>query len=234
MNAPTFAQITELNYKIYSTRLNKEVNVNVIVEDMKNYNVLFFGEEHNDSVAHFLEFKIFETLHQSFSNHTTLSMEMFDRDVQTVMNEYLQGSIREKNFTKDARAWSNYRDYKPMVEFAKSNKLDVVCANSPTRYTNLAGRKGQQALVTLSKEAKKYFAPLPYDTVLRKINRFNKTRCTHFDRHHKSKIATDHAKRFQFNHGSITLGCNYGLFYIQIPKTTQGQKSLTYQWKISQ
>ena len=60
MNAPTYAQITELNYKIYSTRLNKEVNVNVIVEDMKKYNVLFFGEEHNDSVAHFLEFKIFE------------------------------------------------------------------------------------------------------------------------------------------------------------------------------
>ena len=164
MTIPSFAQITEANYKIYSIRLNKEVNLNDIVEDMKNYNVLFFGEEHNDSVAHFLEHKIFETLHQSFSNNTTLSMEMFDRDVQTVMNEYLQGSIREKNFTKDARTWSNYRDYKPMVEFAKSNKLDVICANSPTRYTNLAGRKGQKALMALSSDSKKYFAPLPYDT----------------------------------------------------------------------
>lgn len=103
MNIPTFAQITEANYKIYSTKLNKEINLNDIVEEMKNYNVLFFGEEHNDSVAHFLEHKIFEKLHQSFSNNTTLSMEMFDRDVQTVMNEYLQISIREKNFTKDAR-----------------------------------------------------------------------------------------------------------------------------------
>ena len=51
-----------------------------------------------------------------------------------------------------------------MVELAKKHKLDVVCANAPRRYTNLAGRKGQQALMELPKETKKYFAPLPYDT----------------------------------------------------------------------
>jgi uncharacterized iron-regulated protein len=80
------------------------------------------------------------------------------------MNEYLAGSIREKHFTKDARAWSNYRDYKPMVEFAKKNSLSVVCANAPSRYTNLAGRKGQKALAELPAASKNYFAPLPYDT----------------------------------------------------------------------
>lgn len=91
-------------------------------------------------------------------------MEMFDRDVQTVMDEYLYDGIREKSFLKDARTWSNYRDYKPMVEFAKKNKLDIICANAPTRYTNLAGRMGQQALENLSPASKRFFAPLPYDT----------------------------------------------------------------------
>jgi Haem-binding uptake, Tiki superfamily, ChaN len=51
-----------------------------------------------------------------------------------------------------------------MVEFAKSNKLNIICANAPSRYTNLAGRKGQKVLMELSDESKKYFAPLPYDT----------------------------------------------------------------------
>lgn len=157
-------QVTEKNYKIYSVKSGKEVTLNDIAEDMKNYDVLFFGEEHNDSVAHYLENKIFEMLYQKFTNNITLSMEMFDRDVQTVMDEYLKGYIREKNFTKDARAWSNYKDYKPMVEFAKKNKLDIICANSPSRYTNLAGRKGQKILMELSYESKQYFAPLPYDT----------------------------------------------------------------------
>ena len=159
-----FGQVTEKNYKIYSVKTDKEVTLNDIAEDMKNYDVLFFGEEHNDSVAHYLENKMFEMLYQKFTNNITLSMEMFDRDVQTVMNEYLKGYIREKNFTKDARAVSNYKDYKPMVEFAKNNKLDIICANAPTRYTNLANRKGQKALMELPDESKKYFAPLPYDT----------------------------------------------------------------------
>ena len=159
-----FAQVTENNYKIYSVKSGKEVTLNDIAEDMKNNDVLFFGEEHNDSVAHYLENKMFEMLYQKFTNNITLSMEMFDRDVQTVMNEYLKGGIREKNFTKDARIWSNYKDYKPLVEFAKNNKLDIICANAPSRYTNLANRKGQKALMELSDESKKYFAPLPYDT----------------------------------------------------------------------
>ncbi len=157
-------QVTEKNYKVYSVKLNKEVPLVTIIDDMKNYDVLFYGEEHNDSVTHFLEKTIFEMLYKSYSTSATLSLEMFDRDVQVVMNEYLKFGIREKNFNKDARVWSNYRDYKPMVEFAKNNKLDVVCANAPSRYTNLVGRKGQKALMELTEESKKFFAPLPYDT----------------------------------------------------------------------
>src|SRR5690606_24593464 len=117
-----------------------------------------------DSVVHFLQERLFELLHQSYGSKTALSLEMFDRDVQLVMNEYLSGAIREKHFNKDARIWSNYRNYKPMVEYAKKNKLEVVCANAASRYTNLAGREGQKALSALSKESHKNFAPIPYDT----------------------------------------------------------------------
>jgi uncharacterized iron-regulated protein len=157
-------KLSEKNYRVYSAKLQKEVELSTIADDMKNYDVLFLGEEHNDSVTHYLESKMLELLFAKYSSSVALSMEMFDRDVQPVMNEYLKGFIREKNFNKDARTWSNYRDYKPMVEFAKANKLDVICANSPSRYTNLAGRKGQKALMELPDESKKYFAPLPYDT----------------------------------------------------------------------
>jgi uncharacterized iron-regulated protein len=160
----SFGQLSEKNYKIYSVKAGKEVTLNDIAEDMKTAQVLFYGEEHNDSVTHYLENKMLVTLHQMFGATIALSMEMFDRDVQPVMNEYLNGDIREKYFIKDAKVWSNYKDYKPMVEFAKANKLDVVCANAPSRYTNIAGRKGEQGLMSLSPESKKFFAPLPYDT----------------------------------------------------------------------
>ena len=157
-------KLSDAHYRVYSVRLGKEVSLKDIVSDMENYDVLMFGEEHNDSVTHYLESSVFELLHLKFGSDLALSLEMFDRDVQNVMDEYLQGFIREKNFKKDARVWNNYRDYRPMVEFARQKQLDVVCANAPSRYTNLAGRKGQRALDLLPDESKEYFAPLPFDT----------------------------------------------------------------------
>jgi uncharacterized iron-regulated protein len=161
----TFAQdkLSESNYRVFSVARNKEVTLKEIVKDMRDRDVLLFGEEHNDSVTHYLERTVLELLHAKYTD-VALSMEMFDRDVQPVMDEYLHGFIREKHFLKDAKVWSNYKDYRPMVEFAKENGMDVICANAPTRYTNLAGRKGQGALVSLPEESKEFFAPLPYDT----------------------------------------------------------------------
>ncbi len=160
----TAQSLTEKNYRIYSVKLEKEVSLSAIISEMNNYDILFYGEQHNDSVTHFLEKTIFEMLYAQYNSHVSLSMEMFERDVQPVMNEYLNGFIREKNFKKDARVWSNYGDYRPMIEFAKEKKLDVICANAASRYTNLAGRKGELELMKLPAASKLFFAPLPYDT----------------------------------------------------------------------
>ena len=154
----------EDNYKVYSVELNEVINIEEIVEDLAEYDVIFFGEEHNDSIVHCLEYLLLEKLYNKYRNSLALSMEMFDRDVQVVLDEYLSNRIREKDFTKDARVWTNYNDYRPMVEFAKEKKLDVIAANAPFRYVNMANRKGQKSLKSLSKTAKSFIAPLPYDT----------------------------------------------------------------------
>ena len=157
-------KISESHYKIYSVKAGKEIQLKAIVQEMKDYDVLFFGEEHNDSVAHFLEKSLLELLQLKFGSDLALSMEMFDRDVQPVMNEYLRNFMREKSFIRDARAWSNYPDYKPMILFAKENGLEVLCANAPGRYAYLAGKRGQKGLEDLPEDSKAFFAPVPYDT----------------------------------------------------------------------
>lgn len=157
------AQLSAENYRIYSVKLDKEVPLNVVAEDFINYDIMFLGEEHNDSVTHYVERALFELLYDKYGENLALSLEMFDRDVQPVMNEYLGGFIKEKQFIKDARAWSNYRDYKPMIDFARENNINVICANAASRYANLAGRKGQEYLKQLPKESRDYFAPLPYE-----------------------------------------------------------------------
>lgn len=155
---------SEDNYLVYSVRLNKVITIQRIVEDFEDYDVILFGEEHNDSIAHSLEHLLLEKLYDKYGNSLALSLEMFDRDVQVVLNEYLSDKITEKYFIKDARVWKNYKDYRPMIEFAKEKKLDVIAANAPFRYANMARRKGQEFLKSLSKTSKTFIAPLPYDT----------------------------------------------------------------------
>jgi uncharacterized iron-regulated protein len=152
------------HYKIYSSAKQKLITVDEIANDMTNADVLFFGEEHNDSTGHYLEYALFKKLEEKYHGEVALSMEMFETDCQNVLNEYLDGFIREKNFITDARAWHNYKDYRPLIELAKANKIPVIAANAPARYTNMVNRLGLNALVGLGKTGKSYLPPLPIDT----------------------------------------------------------------------
>ena len=154
----------ENHYKIYDTHTKQLTSIDKIAAACANADVIFFGEEHNDSAGHYLEASIFKALYNQYGNKLALSMEMFETDCQLVVNEYLAGFISEDRFIKEGRAWSNYKDYKPAVEFAKLNKLFVIAANPPRRYVNMVGRKGMKALDSLSKDAKRFLPALPYDT----------------------------------------------------------------------
>lgn len=159
-----FAQTEQNHYKIYSTQQQRVVQVKDIIEAMNNADVLFFGEEHNDSIGHYLETRILKDMFQKFGSRTALSLEMFHTDVQDAMDEYLAGLISEKNFLKDTRPWNNYKDYRPAVEFAKANKLPVVAANAGTRYSNAVTMKGMNILNSFPKSSFKYLPNMPVDT----------------------------------------------------------------------
>lgn len=92
-----------------------------------------------------------------------LSLEMFERDVQVVLDEYLAGLITEEHFLSSSRPWNNYeRDYRPLIELAKHVEVPVVAANAPRRYVNRASRLGRASLEELSERARSWLPPLPY------------------------------------------------------------------------
>jgi uncharacterized iron-regulated protein len=152
------------HYKIYSNSKQKLITLDDITADMANADVLFFGEEHNDSTGHYMEYILFKKISDKYPGKIALSMEMFETDCQLVLDEYLSGLIREKNFITEARAWHNYKDYRPLIEFAKETHIPVIAANAPARYTNMVNRLGLNSLEQLSAAARSYLPPLPIDT----------------------------------------------------------------------
>lgn len=158
------AQEIDKHFKIFDVKKQKTIAVDDIIKDMSTADVLFFGEEHNDSIGHYLEVLIFKKMIQAYPNKNALTLEMFHTDVQPIINEYLNGNISEKNFIKEARAWNNYKDYRPMIEEAKTNKLSVIGGNAAARYSNAVTKNGIDVLTTFPKESKQFIAPLPIDT----------------------------------------------------------------------
>jgi uncharacterized iron-regulated protein len=124
--------------------------------------VIVIGEQHNHKLGHALKLDILRALYARNPN-LALSLEMFERDVQLILNEYLAGHITEQHFLQSARPWPNYRtDYRPLVEFCRENRLPVIAANAPRRYVNIVSRKGQEALKELPKESKAFLPRLPF------------------------------------------------------------------------
>jgi uncharacterized iron-regulated protein len=155
------AAITPQHYRVYNS-LGWSSSIDEIVAMADGSRVVFLGESHDDPVAHYLEAELLKRITEKYKK-VALSMEMFERDVQPVMNEYLAGLISEDQLISAGRAWRNYRsDYKPMVDFAKQNKLPVIAANAPRRYVNRVGRNGADSLSAVSEEAKNWLPPLPY------------------------------------------------------------------------
>lgn len=159
----SIAQAPTAHYKIYDVKKQKSIQLAELLKEMKDVEVLFFGEEHNDSIGHQLEAEIYQQLSSSYPK-TVLSLEMFHTDIQPVMDEYLLGLISEKNFLKEARVWKNYEDYKPMIEYAKTHHLPVIAANAATRYSNAVSKSGLLVLDQFPKSSLSFLPPLPVDT----------------------------------------------------------------------
>lgn len=100
---------------------------------LMDYQVIFLGEEHECRVSHRAELAVLKGLAKR-DPHLVLSLEMFERDVQPFLDYYLEGEISEKAFLERSRPWPNYRrDYRPLVSFARRNRIPVVAANLPRR-----------------------------------------------------------------------------------------------------
>lgn len=107
---------------------------------LMDYRVIFFGEEHGSKMSREAECSLLKGLAKRDSG-IVLALEMFERDVQGILDAYLSGNISEKRFLEQSRPWPNYKkDYRPLIEFAKKKKIRVIAANIPRRAAAAVSR----------------------------------------------------------------------------------------------
>lgn len=145
-----FAQSPEV--RIFDTQLGKEVSLETILEKAKDFSIIVFGEEHDDSFSHKMSLELYTKL--TNQKPTSLSLEMLEKDQQTLTDDFLFFNLSESQFLSSAVFWKNFKeDYLPLVRVAKEKKLPVLCANPPRRYVNLVSKQGIVAYQTFSPQA---------------------------------------------------------------------------------
>jgi uncharacterized iron-regulated protein len=150
-------------YQLYNQK-GKRTNFNKLVKEASKADVIFFGELHNNPIAHWLQLELTAALHEIHQEKLVLGAEMIETDNQESLELYLNNSIEHDSLKNIARLWGNYKtDYKPLVDFAKENQLKFIGTNVPRRYASLVFRGGFEALDTLPESDKRWIAPLPID-----------------------------------------------------------------------
>ncbi|MEO6726064.1 MAG: ChaN family lipoprotein [Blastocatellia bacterium] len=158
--------------RVYDSGEKKFADFEAMLVELARADVVFVGEKHDDPATHKLERAILEGLLRRKVT-LTVSMEMFERDVQPLLDDYLSGKLSEEAFLKTSRPWPNYAaDYRPIVELARTHRWPVIAANVPRRYASQISKQGLTAADALPAVERKMLAAqfqCPFDDYFKKF-----------------------------------------------------------------
>lgn len=149
-------------YTIYTAK-GKKTTFSKMEKAVLAKKYVFFGELHNDPIAHWLQLAVLKSLHEKHGASLMAGSEMFERDNQPEVKAFQQGTLTEKQFEDSCRLWFNYKtDYKPMLIYANANNIPWIATNIPRRYASMVFKKGMASLDTLPASEKNWICPLPF------------------------------------------------------------------------
>lgn len=148
-------------YQIYNKN-ERKTDFGKMIKELAKYDVVLFGEYHNNAINHWLQLQTTKELYKIKGNQLILGAEMFERHQQNQLTNYLKGTISDIEFQKNTKLWSNYKtDYKPLVDFAKEKNLDFIATNVTRQYASYVSKNGLESLDTISTNEKLLLARLP-------------------------------------------------------------------------
>lgn len=147
-------------YQIYTGK-GKKANFKKMTKNIWEADVVLFGELHDNPIAHWLQYEVGKYLVEN-GEEITFGAEMFERDEQAYLSQYIRDEITAEQFDSIAGLWSNFfTDYLPVVNLAKEHGVDFIATNIVRKYASQVYKEGLQTLEELPEEVKKDIAPLP-------------------------------------------------------------------------
>ena len=125
-----------------------------VMERVAGKKIVYVGEKHDQYSHHVMELEVIKDLHRR-GKKIAIGMEMFQRPFQKALDDYIEGRIDEREFLKKTqyfKRWGlDYNLYRPILQFARSERIPVVALNM---RQEIVDKVFQGGLDSLSEEEK--------------------------------------------------------------------------------
>lgn len=124
------------------------------IETILTKPIIYVGERHMNYEDHKTQLEIIMNLHER-GRAFAIGMEMFQRPFQKDINDYLAGSLSEKEFLKRTqyfKRWQfDYNLYREIIEYAKAKQIPVVGLNIWTEIIKKVSADGLDGLTDIER-----------------------------------------------------------------------------------
>jgi uncharacterized iron-regulated protein len=120
-----------------------ETDRSTMLEHTQQARIVYVGETHDSPASHDLQLEILSHLQRQNPGNIALAMEMFTPDQQETLDRWTDGKLTEKEFIKEAKWYQNWKMnfayYRPLLTFARDNRIPVIGINAPKDLVSAVG-----------------------------------------------------------------------------------------------
>lgn len=121
-----------------------------LMEELKDVDVVFVGEVHNNPEHHLIQLQILQGLLARYGTPLSVAMEFFDKTRQPQLDQYMRGETEETAFL-DAVSWKNnwrfpYHFYRPLIVLVRDQGTRLLGINVPHTIVKKVARGGLKSL----------------------------------------------------------------------------------------
>lgn len=176
LNHRTQAEVMQFMQTYQPTALTgkQALSFNELIQRLSTKRVILMGEIHDRYDHHLNQLAVVKALHERDPN-VGIGLEWFQQPFQPVLDAYLAGRIDEAEMLKRSGYYERWRyDYRmlrPILVFAKENRIPVLALNAPVELTQKVAQGGLEALTEQERaQLPKYINP-PESSYLQRLRK---------------------------------------------------------------
>lgn len=127
----------------------KSIEVEAFLAALRTKRVVYVGERHDQPSDHGVQYAILRQLHREVAS-LAIGMEMFQVPFQEPLRRWSAGDIDETVLRKeteyDERWGFDFSMYRPILEYARNQGIEVVALNAPRELAYAVAKDGLDAL----------------------------------------------------------------------------------------